>query len=359
MVSAVRFPRTGFDAGALQAMKPGMPATGALVSPSSDPVAGYQSSHLAAAGQLPLAKRERLGALRDVISKIEGHARLEQAQASVGPSGGVPEGVAGDCPAAASPGWSFGCSAMDLKLPGGLACDSVHEVKASAHPSGASAGDWMAGLGFALRLAVRRQRMLAAGEGGSGLSGGRQVSGQAGHQPWLMWCSTRAFAAEYGRLSHHGLQQLGIDPAGVLIVETAREDEALQALEEGLRCKSLGLVCGVFDDVGLTPARRLSLAAASGTPCLLVTHPASPATAATAVRFSVSRQRSGVNRLDPKTPGKDRFAVRIDRCRAMPRLAGRPSLPLEWCDDAGSFNLAAGVGDRAFGAGGPFRRACG
>lgn len=322
MVSAVCF---GTARGVLQAVKPGMSATGSLVSPPFDPVAGCLSSSR-------LEKDIRLDALRDAIRKIEGHARFEVSSSQA--------------ENARLPLWSFGCRAMDQRLTQGLEDDGVHEVKASAHPSGASAGDWMAGLGFALRLAVRRRRMLE--QKASGLRAG----------PWMLWCSTRAFALEYGRLSAKGLGQLGIDPGGVLIVETAREDEALQALEEGLRSKCLGLACGVFGEVALTAARRLSLAAAaSETPCLLVTHPASPAAAATATRFTVSRQCSAPHPFDPRAPGRTRFAVRLDRCRAEPRSAGRRSLPLEWCDETHSFSLAAGVAHRAIDAGGLLRRA--
>lgn len=327
------FSQTGFDARALQAAKSGMSVTGSSVSPPFDPVADRLSSSR-------LAKEVRTDALRAAIQKIEGHARL------------APVAAAFETDDARL--WSFGCRAMDQRLPQGLDGSGVHEVKASAHPSGASAGDWMAGLGFALRLAVRRKRMLvraARGENGGSLQNG---------SPWLLWCTTRAFAAEYGRLSAHGLRQLGIDPEEVLLVETAREDAALQALEDGLRSKSIGLACGVFDDVGLTPARRLSLAAgAAETPCLLITHPAAAPVAATATRFSVSRQRSGAHPFDPRAPGRARFAVRLDRCRAAAHVSSKPSLPLEWCDETHSFSLAAGVAHRAFAAGAELRRAGG
>lgn len=334
------FSQTGFDAGALQAVKPGMPAIGSSAPPSFDPMAGCLSSSCPPSSCPPssrLAKEVRVGALRDAIRRIEGHARLARLVPVRTPA--EEEGM---------PLWSFGCRAMDQRLPQGLACDGVHEVKASAHPSGASAGDWMAGLSFALRLALRRQRMLRQ----------RARAGRSG--PWMLWCSTRAFAAEYGRLSANGLLQLGIDPGGVLIVETAREEDALQALEEGMRSKSLGLACGVLGDVALTPARRLSLAAgASETPCLLITHPTSPPTAATATRFTVSRQRSSANSFDPRAPGQTRFAVRLDRCRAAPRSAGKRSLSLEWCDETHSFSLAAGVAHRPLDAGAERRRAGG
>lgn len=330
---------TGFDADALQAVKPGLPAIGSLVSPLFDSVAGNFSCSRP-------AKDVRADALRDVIRKIEGHARF--APASPLPSVQAEDRAEDRAEDLSAPVWSFGCAALDQRLPRGLECDGVHEVKAAAHLSGASAGDWMAGLGFALRLAVRRREML------------RPSASARRRGLWMLWCTTRAFAAEYGRLSAQGLLQLGIDPADVLIVEAMREDEALQALEDGLRSKSLGLVCGVLDDVALTPARRLSLAARSSeTPCLLITHPSSPPAAATATRFTVSRPRSALHPLDLRAPGNMRFAVRLDRCRAAPRASGKRSLLLEWCDEAHSFNLAAGVAHCAPQAGGSLRRANG
>ncbi len=68
-------------------------------------------------------------------------------------------------------------------------------------------------------------------------------------------------ANELGRPSHAGLLQLGLDPSRILFVETPRAAEALVGLEEGLKSASIALAIGVFHELDLTPARRLSLAA--------------------------------------------------------------------------------------------------
>ncbi len=79
-----------------------------------------------------------IGSLRETIRKIERAAPLAESRARP------------------SAGWRLGCAEADRLLPEGLETDSLHEVKADTSASGAIAGAWMASLGFALRLAVRR-----------------------------------------------------------------------------------------------------------------------------------------------------------------------------------------------------------
>lgn len=276
-----------------------------------------------------------IGALKAAIQKIEGHVSL-------------PNGSA-DAAAAAGPldahRWNLGCAALDRLLPQGLESGALHEVKASPHVSGASAADWITGFGFALRLAVRRALVL-------------QASGPQNVPAWLLWCCPRGLSSEYGLPSAAGLAGLGLDPARFVIVETARASDALVALEDALRSSSLALAFGIFDDIALTPARRLSLAAqASGTPCLLLTHPASEASAATATRWLVRREGSAPHAFDGRAPGQPRFSVRLERCRARPQSCQQHALSVEWCDEARSFSLVSCVADRASGADQSRRRA--
>jgi len=241
--------------------------------------------------------------------------------------------------------WTVGCEAFDARLPNGLDGAGVHEVKPLLQrgTSGASAGDWMAGLGFALRLGVRRLQQLDE----SGKRGG-----------FILWCATRAFAAEFGRLSWHGLSALGLDPGRVLIVEARREAEALAGLEDGLRSGSVALGLGMFNEIGLNPARRLSLAAAAGhTPCLAVTHPSGTPAAATATRFQIARRKSALHPFDCRAPGAARFEVALARCRARPASTNRPPVILEWSDETHAFHMAPGVADRASRPGGTGRGA--
>ena len=243
--------------------------------------------------------------------------------------------------------WRFGCPEIDCLLPEGLDPGGVHEVKSSPHAGGATAGAWMAGLGFALRLAVRRTLMAETNRAGTNRAGTNKDAA-----PWLLWCWTRALASEFGAPSALGLAHLGLDPSRLLIVEPARVSDALVVLEDGLKSSSLALVFGIFDDIALTPARRLSLAAAaSRTPCLLITHPAAEPSAATSTRWRVQRRMSAPHDFDAQAPGRARFLVNLERCRAKPQNAQKHSSLLEWCDETRNFSLASGLADSAPDAG--------
>ncbi len=258
-----------------------------------------------------------IGSLRETIRKIERAAPLAESRARP------------------SAGWRLGCTEADRLLPEGLETDSLHEVKAAVPVSGAIAGAWMASLGFALRLAIRRVA---------------QVSGEGAHRgaPWILWCWPRVLAGEFGRPSAAGLMRLGLDPARILFVETARADEALVALEDGLKSQSLALALGVFKDIDFTPARRLSLAAGQGrTPCLAITHPASQPAGATATRWRAGWSPSAAHPFDPKAPGRPRFSLSLERARARPQSVNLSPLILEWSDETYRFGVATGLADCA------------
>jgi hypothetical protein len=210
--------------------------------------------------------------------------------------------------------------------------NAVHEIKGVPSVKGkASAADWMAGLGFATRLAVRRTEALSA-------------NGE--EQPWALWCWPKALAGEFGAPSFAGFAHLGLDPRRLLIVETAHASEALNAIEESLKGASLAVVIGVLDEIDLMPARRLSLAAGEmATPCLLVTHPATEPAGATATRWRIKQLPSAAHRFDLRAPGASRFEVSLERCRARPESVARPPFVLEWSDEARRFDLASVVAD--------------
>ena len=270
-----------------------------------------------------------IGSLRETIRKIERASPLARE------------------PSSSSAQWKFGCpledplgdplgnSAADALLPGGLETDSLHEVKGAVPVSGAIAGAWMASLGFALRLAVRRLDGLRE----------KQASSTV---PWILWCWPRVLAGELGRPSAAGLMRLGLDPARLLIVETARADEAFVALEDGLKSQSLALAIGVFNEIDLTPARRLSLAAGEGrTPCLAITHPSSQPAGATATRWRIGWGPSAAHPFDAKAPGNARFRLQLERARARPQSINLNPLLLEWSDETHRFSVAANLADCA------------
>jgi protein ImuA len=218
-------------------------------------------------------------------------------------------------------------------LPRGLEANAVHEIKGTPSVAkGASAADWMAGVGFAMRLAVRRIDALA--------------TKHAMSQPWVLWCWPKSIAGEFGSLSLAGFAHLGLDPARLIVVEAARSGDALNAIEESLKGASLAVVVGVLDELDLMPSRRLSLAAGEmTTPCLIVTHPASTPAGATATRWRIKHAPSAPHRFDPRAPGPSRFEVALERCRARPESAARQSFVLEWSDETHRFDLASVVAD--------------
>ncbi|WP_156150817.1 ImuA family protein [Hyphomicrobium sp. 99] len=196
----------------------------------------------------------------------------------------------------------------------------------------------MAGVGFAARLAVRRLDTFAATQGA-------HASASMG-RPWVLWCWPRQLASEFGSPSAAGLASLGLDPSRLIIVETARAGDALNAIEESLRAQSLAVVIGIVEEAELTPARRLSLAAGeTATPCLLVTHPASEPAGATATRWRVKQIASAPQSFEPRAPGASRFSIALERCRARPESAARPPMFLEWNDETRRFDLASVVAD--------------
>ena len=221
---------------------------------------------------------------------------------------------------------------LDGRLAGGLETCALHEIKPEPQTTGDAFGNWAAALGFAARLAVRRL----------------QTRDPASRPAHVLWCCPSALAHELGLPYGSGLTALGLSPASCLVVESARAIDTLWAMEEGLRSESLALVIGVVPEVALTPARRLSLAAAShSTPCLLLTAPRAPTTGATATRWRIGASPSAPHPFDPNAPGASRYAVTLERCR-QDRLALQDlSLFLEWSDETHRFRVAPAVADRA------------
>lgn len=233
--------------------------------------------------------------------------------------------------------WTLGAAEIDGRLgPAGLAVGGVHEIKAGLDGPNPTPGDFAAdaaaALGFALRLVLCRQAM----------------HGGALRQAPILWCETERDAGELGRLSAPGLAALGLDPAALVLVETARASETLWAIEEGLRSRAFLVVAGRVDRLSLTAARRLSLAAAAQqVACLLLTHPRAPPAAATETRWRVGRAPSAAHPFDPGAPGAPRWHVQLERCRRASGAAESPAMTVEWSDETHRFRVAAGMGDRA------------
>ena len=284
--------------------------------PPLDPIL---AAHLTAEARRPVLDHSSprhllIEGLRRRIREIERHALLSPEKAG-----------------AVTAPWLLGAPEADARLGrAGLDTAGVHEMKPMTE--GSAAGSKAAALAFALRLAARRLQRMASGSCGL---------------PRLLWCAPAAAAHETGLVYGPGLAALGLNPRSILIVETARETDALWAIEEGLNSGGLALVIGLLLTVALSPARRLSLAAERhGTPCLLITEARTPPAAATATRWRIGPAPSPGHPLDPRAPGSTRCQVSLERCRSAPP-GPETSFLLEWSDETPGFRMAADVADRA------------
>ena len=209
---------------------------------------------------------------------------------------------------------SFGHAALDSYLPqGGLAFAALHEVVPEAD------GDMPAAFGFIAALLGRIPR------------GG----------PLLFAMSARALA-QYGRLHGHGLNGLGLDPARVLLVETADEKQTLWAIEEALRSAAPAAVAGAIEGLDLKTSQRLHLIAGdSGLPFLLLRPARTLEASAAATRWRVGAAEAARDRFG--LVARCRWHLRLERCRN-----GRPG---EWLVEfdhvAHRFSLAAPLADPA------------
>jgi protein ImuA len=131
----------------------------------------------------------------------------------------------------------LGAPALDRHLPGGgLLRGALHEVAGE----GPDREQGAAAAGFAALWLARLQ--------------------EAGPVLWIVRAGSRAAID----LHAHGLHQQRLDPKRLILVATKRDDEALWAMEEGLKANSLGAVLGEIEKLDLTASRRLQLAAEAG-----------------------------------------------------------------------------------------------
>ena len=152
-----------------------------------------------------------------------------------------------------------------------------------------------------------------------------------------------------GRLHGHGLSALGLDPARVILVETAHRKDTLWAMEEALRSRVPQAVAGMVDKLDLKLSQRLQLAAAdAGRPLLLLRPASTLESSAAATRWRIGTAKAARDRFG--LIARTRWHLTLERCRN-----GRPG---EWMVEydhvAHRFSLAAAVADPAFhGSAGP------
>ena len=141
---------------------------------------------------------------------------------------------------------------------------------------------------------------------------------------------------------------LGLDPARLVLVETAHRRDTLWAIEEALRSGAPAAVAGVIDKLDLKLSQRLHLAATDcGLPLFLLRPAHNLESSAAATRWRVGTAEAARDRFGLFT--RPRWHLRLERARN-----GRPG---EWVVEydhvAHRFSLAAALADpaRARGAG--------
>jgi protein ImuA len=268
----------------------------------------------------------------------------------------------------------FGVAAIDSHLPdGGLTCGALHEVvpdSASAMPAAMGfVAALLAHISSPLQQARPSQLLTLPWRGRVGppkvVRGG--VTNRAApsplpgsfHEPTsplqgeVDRASPPVFVIlptyglrQYGRLSGHGVNALGLDPSRLILVETTHRKQTLWAMEEALRSSAPLAVAGVIDTLDLKLSQRLHLAAAdAGLPLFLLRPAQTLEASAAATRWRVSTIRAARDRFG--LIARPRWHLHLERCRN-----GRPGeWPVEYDHVTHRFSLAAALADPAFSRG--------
>ncbi len=208
----------------------------------------------------------------------------------------------------------FGLSAINSYLPrGGLACGALHEIVPAGERSTAAAFGFIAALLARLPQAQR-----------------------------LVFVMPDYGQRHYGRLCGHGLSAFGLDPARVILIETAHRTQTLWAMEEALRSGAPAAVAGLIDKLDLKLSQRLHLAATDcGLPLLLIRPAHDLESSAAATRWRIGTAEAARDRFGLVT--RPRWHLHLERARN-----GRPG---EWVVEydhvAHRFSLAAALADPA------------
>jgi protein ImuA len=220
----------------------------------------------------------------------------------------------------------FGLAALDSHLAeGGLACGGLHEVVPDMQAA------FPAAFGFLVALLARISCTSP-----------------------LVFVLPAYARRQYGRLYGHGLNALGLDPARLILIETAHRKDTLWAMAEALRSAAPVAVAGMIDKLDLKTSQKLHLAASEAGLPLLLLRPAAPSSSvlacggwgsAAATRWRVGTAEAARDRFG--LYARPRWHLQLERARN-----GRPG---EWVVEydhvAHRFSLAAALADPALARG--------
>jgi protein ImuA len=211
---------------------------------------------------------------------------------------------------------AFDLPVVDSCLPdGGLPCGALHEIVPGPHATSAA-------LGFIAALLAH-------------------INSPPPCQKIFFVLPAYGFR-DHGRLYGHGLRALGLPPERLILVETARRNDTLWAIEEALRSGAPAAVAGIVDKLDLKLSQRLHLAAVDCGLPLFVLRPAHDLeSSAAATRWRIGTAEAARDRFGLVI--RPRWHVSLERCRN-----GRPG---EWVVEydhvAHRFSLAAALAHSA------------
>ncbi|NVJ99098.1 MAG: hypothetical protein HWE25_13165 [Alphaproteobacteria bacterium] len=160
----------------------------------------------------------------------------------------------------------------------------------------------------------------------------------------ILWVLTPNMENEYGIPYGPGLLMHGIDPERIILVRTASEQEALWAMDEGLKTSSLAAVVGETTGMPLSASRRLSLTAKEHKIRFLhLIRISEPPSSASFSRWHVKPIPSNDACNSESFIGPTRLGI----CPVKHRQGHPPApLSLEWKDETHNFGMASKVADR-------------
>jgi protein ImuA len=135
-------------------------------------------------------------------------------------------------------------------------------------------------------------------------------------------------------------QGTGVAGSRLLLVATAKEDQALWALEEALKSGAVAGGLGIAEEIGFVTTRRLDFAAKAGraSAVLLRPKPVEDLSAAH-LRWRISPLASAADLLDIRSPGAVRWRADLVRRRNGPPR----TWDVEQDDETHRLRLAAGL----------------
>ena len=242
-----------------------------------------------------------------------------------------------------------------------LAAFARRRIPAAAVPLGLrQTSAWRPGLGGA---ALQSELFASAAEAsGAGLALAMALDQAAGDERPFLWVQDKAALRKSGRPYRPGLPP-ALRSRLIHVAADSCED-ALFALEEGLRCRDLAFVLGELAGnpraLGFTASRRLSLVAEKhGVPLWLVRLDAQRDLSSERMRWQVRSAASLAPQWNRDAPGRPAWQAELFRARAHPSgtwilrddgqslvVAAAPNH-----EQAHPLDLVPGAGDRSLAAG--------